>query len=107
MVETMITQNNSEVDIDLQKIGFEMIPMLSGEKQIEGRPNQDFSQCNKDVKKRKNVASRLKYNTTKVRVRNFLANIAYRRYKATDFENNNFVIDVLFLAAKLKSLNDK
>ena len=30
----MIIQNNSEVDIDLQKIGFEMIPMLSGEKQI-------------------------------------------------------------------------
>ena len=57
------------------------------------------------LKNRKKVASRLKYSTTNVKARNFLTNIAYRRYKAADFENNNFVIDVYsFLLQKLNPL---
>ena len=51
MMQAMIIQKNSEVDIDLQKIGLEMIAMLSRKNQIKGRPNQDFSQDDKDVKK--------------------------------------------------------
>ena len=35
------------------------------------------------------------YSSTKVKARNLLTNIAYRRYKESDFKNLNFIIDLL------------
>ena len=35
------------------------------------------------------------YSSTKVKARNLLTNIAYRRYKEGDFKNMNFIIDLL------------
>ena len=75
---------------------------------IDSQLNQDFFQDdnddnknnnnnNKCVRKRSNL-----YNNTKVKARNFLTNIKYRRYKSSDFEKNNFVVDVfLFLIQNL------
>ena len=49
MAQAMIAQKNSEVDLDLQKIGMDLIAMLKGENQTEDWSNQDFSQDNSDV----------------------------------------------------------
>ena len=85
-----------------------MMAMLKGENQTEDRPDQDFSQDDNNDKKKKKAAktaSRQRYSTTKVNARNFLTNIAYRRYTKSDFESNNFVIDVYsFLLQNLNPL---
>ena len=60
------------------------------------------------LKKKKAAArglARKRYCTTRIKARNFLANIAYRRYKKSDFNNGNFVIDVQsFLLQNLNPL---
>ena len=93
MVEAMIAQKSSEVYTDLQKIGTDMITMFrlaKEEKQTENWLNQDFSQDDNDVKKKKKAVARAlarkRYSTTKIKARNFLTNIAYRRYKKFDFK---------------------
>ena len=67
-------------------------------KQIPCYNKIGFSQDDNDVTKKKKAAARAlarkTYNTTKVKTRNFLTNIDYRRYKKSDFNNGNFVIDV-------------
>ena len=45
----------------------------------------------KQVSKKRNT----QYSSTKVKARNLLTNIAYRRYKADDFKNMNFIVDLL------------
>ena len=111
MMRAMIAQKSLEVDTDLQKIGTDMITMFrlaKEEKQTKNWLNQDFSQDDNDVKKKKKKAAaralaRKKYSTTKIKARNFLTNIAYRRYKKSDFSNGDFVIDVYSLL--LQKLN--
>ena len=60
------------------------------------------------LKKKKAAArglARKRYSTTRIKARNFLTNIAYRRYKKFDFNNGNFVIDVYsFLLQNLNPL---
>ena len=67
-------------------------------KQIPCYNKIGFSQDDNDVTKKKKAGARAlarkTYNTTKVKTRNFLTNIDYRRYKKSDFNNGNFVIDV-------------
>ena len=44
----------------------------------------------------------MKYSNTKVKTRNLLTNVSYRRYKLQDVEKTNFVIDVFsFLTQNL------
>ena len=101
MAQAIIAQKSSEVDTDLQKIGTGMITMFKlgkEEKQTENRLNQDFSQDDNDFKKKKKTAVRAlptkRYSTTKTKARNFSTNIANRRYKKSDINSGNFVIDV-------------
>ena len=112
MVPAMIAQKSSEVDTDLQQIVTDMITMFrvaKEEKQTGNWLNQDFSQEGNDVKKKKKAAAtalaRKRCSTTKVRARNFLTNIGYRRYKKSDSNYGNFVIDVYsFLLQNLHPL---
>ena len=56
MMRAMIDQKSSEVDTDLQKIGTDMITMFrlaKEEEQTKNWLNQDFSQDDNDVKKKK------------------------------------------------------
>ena len=56
MMRAMIAQKSSEVDTDLQKIGTDMITMFrlaKEEEQTKNWLNQDFSQDDNDVKKKK------------------------------------------------------
>ena len=43
------------------------------------------------------------YNNTKVKARNFVTNIAYRRFKDSDFKKDNFVVDLFPFS--IKNLN--
>ena len=46
------------------------------------------------------------YSSTKVKARNLLTNVAYRRFKASDFSNLNFIVDILsFLLQNFNPIN--
>ena len=67
---------------------------------IEIYGNPDFFQDDNDVE----TKTTTKYSSTKVRTRNLLMNVSYRRYKPEDVEKTNFVIDVfLFSTHNLNS----
>ena len=46
-------------------------------------------------KKKETKKRNTEYSSTKVKARNLLTNISYRRFKESDFMNLNFIIDVL------------
>ena len=60
---------------------------------MEGLERQlDFFQDDKDVNKKAKTTT--KHSNTKVKTRNLLTNVSYRRYKPEDVEKTNFVIVV-------------
>ena len=68
---------------------------------IKSQPDLDFFQDDNDVQKTKTAAT-TKYSNTKVKTRNLLTNVSYRRYKPEDGEKTNFVINVFsFLTQNL------
>ena len=56
----------------------------------EDQQDQSFSQDNNVYHKK-----RAAYSSTKVKARNLLTNVGYRRFKDSDFQKTNFVIDIL------------
>ena len=92
--QNYILENNLDsAQNDLQKL----MNSFSGE--IESQPDPDFSTNDNDVhfikekpaKKARNVT----YSSTKVKARNLLTNVGYRRFKTSDFSNYSFIIDIL------------
>ena len=61
---------------------------------IEDQQSLNFSQDNNLVPK-KEIKYRSDYSNTKVKTRNLLPNVSYRRFKQSDFHKNNFIIDIL------------
>ena len=59
---------------------------------IESQQDQNFSQDDNVVPKKKR---RKDYSNTKVKTRNLLTNVSYRRFKQSDFKKDNFIIDIL------------
>ena len=56
-------------------------------------------------KKRKRTA-KSNYSNTKVKARNLLTNVSYRRFKQKDFNNASFIIDILlFMVQFLTPIN--
>ena len=52
------------------------------------------------MKQRKN------YSTTKVKARNLLTDVSYRRFKPTDFNKDNFIVDIMtFLTQNFNPIN--
>ena len=46
------------------------------------------------------------YSNTKVKTRNLLTNVSYRKFKQSDFNKNNFIIDILsFLIQNFNPIN--
>ena len=66
---------------------------------IKSQPDLDFFQDDNDVQKIKTTTT-AKYSNTKVKTRNLLTNVSYRRYKPEDGEKTNFVINVFSLLTK-------
>ena len=72
---------------------------------IEDQQNQNSSQDNKFVPK-KEMKKRPDYSSTKVKTRNLLNNVSYRRVKQSDFNNENFVIYILsFMVQNFNPVN--
>ena len=57
----------------------------------KSQQDQNSSQDNNVVESNQ----RATYSSTKVKARNLLTNVAYRRYKDSDFQKTNFVVDIL------------
>ena len=57
----------------------------------ESQQDQNSSHDNNVVKSNQ----RATYSSTKVKARNLLTNVAYRRYKDSDFQKTNFVVDII------------
>ena len=57
----------------------------------ESQQDQNSSHDNNVVKSKQKAF----YSSTKVKARNLLTNVAYRRYKESDFNKANFIIDIL------------
>ena len=74
---------------------------------IESQPDLDFSTNDNDVHIKKEPKKRsTMYSSTKVKARNLLTNVAYRRFKASDFSNLNFIVDILpFLLQNFDPVN--
>ena len=55
---------------------------------------------------KKKTKRREDYSNTKVKRRNLLTNVSYRRFKQSDFKMDNFIIGILsFLLKKFNSIN--
>ena len=63
--------------------------------EIGSQPDLDFSDDNVVHLKKPPKKRNTEYSSTKVKARNLLTNISYRRYKESDFMNVNFIIDLL------------
>ena len=69
------------------------------------KPN--FSQGDNVVPKKK-IKRRKDYSNTKVKTRNLLANVSYRRFKQSDFNKDSFIVDILlFLLQNFNPIIEK
>ena len=72
---------------------------------IEDQQSLNFSQDNNVVPK-KEIKRRSDYSNTIVKTRNLLTNVSYRRFKQSDFHENNFIIDIVsFLVQNFNPVN--
>ena len=72
---------------------------------IEEQQDLNFSQDNNVVPK-KEMKRRSDYSKTKVKTRNLLTNVSYRRFKQSDFNNPSFIVDILlFLVQNFNPIN--
>ena len=57
--------------------------------------NRDFSSSDNVIEliPKKRMQKYVNYSSTKVKARNFLANVSYNRIKNSDFQNRSFIID--------------
>ena len=100
---------NLESTLDTEQNNLQkLMNTFSGE--IGSQPDLDFFMNDNDVhfikestpKKKRNVA----YSSTKVKARNILTNVGYRRFKSSDFSNLNFIVDILsFLLQNFNPIN--
>ena len=77
--------------------------------EIESQQDPNFSQDNNDVPKKKKKERERQisnYSNAKVKARNLLTNVSYRRFKQKDFNNASFIIDILlFMVQFLTPIN--
>ena len=75
----------------------------------ENEQNQqdlNFSQDNNVVPKKSILKRRSDYSNIKVKTRSLLPNVAYRRFKQSDFNNKSFIINILsFLVQNVIPVN--
>ena len=75
--------------------------------EIGSQPDLDFSTDDNDVHhEKKEKSKKAYYSSTKVKARNLLTNVSYRRFKQSNFNNLNFIIDILsFLLQNFNPIN--
>ena len=82
-------QNYFEGALEMEK----MLNNLTNQN-LDSQLHQDVFQEDNDTNNKNAARKKSKpYSNTKVKAWNFLTNIAYRRYKDSDFQKDNFVVD--------------
>ena len=72
---------------------------------VDDQQNPNFLLENNVVPKKK-MRQGKDYSNTKVKTRNLLTNVSYRRFKQTDFNKNNFIVDIMsFLTQNFNPIN--
>ena len=51
---------------------------------------------------KKKMRQRQDYSSTKVKTRNLLTNVSYRRFKQTDFNKKNFIVDIMSFLTQIQ-----
>ena len=82
-------QQNLQEEIEKEHMRTLLSNLTEG---FESQLDTNFFQGSNDVQKKKK--RKTKYSNTKVKTRNLLTNLCYRRYKPEDAEKKNFVINV-------------
>ena len=105
----MLDQTNfsiiqSQSRLEQERKGIEALLSTFSEN-TEEQQDLNFSQDNNVVPK-KEMKQRSDYSNTKVKTRNLLTNVSYRRFKQSDFNNSSFTIDILsFLVQNFNPIN--
>ena len=105
----MLDQTNfsiiqSQSRLEQEQKGIEALLSTFSEN-TEEQQDLNFSQDNNVVPK-KEMKQRSDYSNTKVKTRNLLTNVSYRRFKQSDFNNSSFTIDILsFLVQNFNPIN--
>ena len=101
---------NLESKLEVERNDFQTLLNTFSEG-IESQQDLNFSTNDNDVDFKKEKISKSKsrntqYSSTKVKARNLLTNVRYRRFKESDFSNLNFILDILsFLLQNLNPIN--
>ena len=73
---------------------------------IGSHQDQNFSQNDNDVPKKRKRTAKSNYSNTKVKARNLLTNVSYRRFKQNYFNDASFIVDILsFIAQNFTPIN--
>ena len=91
-IDFTIFQRQSKMEEDYSQETKDLATLLQTfTAENESQQDQNSSQDNNVVESNQ----RATYSSTKVKARNLLTNVAYRRYKDSDFQKTNFVVDIL------------
>ena len=99
MAQAMLDQQKfsmiqSQSRLEQEQKDLESLLSTFGENE-QNQQDLNFSQDNNVVPKKTILKRRSDYSNTKVKTRNLLTNVAYRRFKQSDFHNNSFIINIL------------
>ena len=99
MVQAMLNQMNfsmiqSQSRMEQEQKDMDTLLGTFAEYIVDDQQDQNSSQDDNVVPKKK-MKRRKDYSSTKVKTRNLLTNISYRRFKQSDFNKTRFVADIL------------
>ena len=90
-IDFSIFQSQSKMEEDYSQETKDLATLLQTfTAESESQQDQNSSQDNNVEHKKRAV-----YSSTKVKARNLLTNVGYRRFKDSDFQKTNFVVDIL------------
>ena len=111
MVQAMLNEANflmtqSQSKTEQERKDMETLLSTFTENVANDQQSQNFSQGNNVASKKKKMRQRQDYSSTKVKTRNLLTNVSYRRFKQIDFNKKNFIVDtVSFLTQNFNPIN--
>ena len=99
MVQAMLNQMNfsmiqSQSRMEQEQKDMDTLLGTFAEYIVDDQQDQNSSQDDNVIPKKK-MKRRKDYSSTKVKTRNLLTNISYRRFKQSDFNKTRFVADIL------------
>ena len=110
MAQEMLDQANfsmiqSQSRMEQEQKDMETLLSIFTENIVDDQQDQNVSQGNNVVPKTK-IKQRKHYSNTKVKARNLLTNVSYRRFKQSDLNKTSFIIDMLsFLVQNFNPIN--